>query len=459
MTSNSSLGRLISEEAFYKTVVVLLAGMPVLEFITEIIGKFNEEIIPSFFQPQMLSLFGIVGTLLTVLYLTDSMIKRKRLRIADIFYFTLVLFMVISAVFSLNPGVYSAGYVFYCENPLHFLAYYWLFFAGSVIDKRPYRRNILFICMAVALFESIFAFLQTFDIEISYSLYYHAARTAYGLTQNSNFYGGMCILLLACVSGLFIFADVFVKSRLKEYLLAAAAGFLFYTMIGSRARLAWVGFFAFVVFYVISLIIMYRKDKNKSVLKPAIKRSLILLGVFAFVFLIAFFFTDYITEVTTRSYWEVANGDADKMGSDRIYNWRMGLAQVPGHWLTGVGLDNYRYVFVSDPGYREGMYLQDKAHNEYLHTMVTQGIPALVNYLALLIYTGAGAVKSIWTELSKERRAVTWILLGMFITYCAQAFFNSSITYVVIYFWPVIGLIIPRKDTGILKFRIDDLYL
>ena len=443
MGSNSSFSRIISEDTFYKAVVALLIGLPVVEFITEIISRFNDAVIPSFFQPQILSLFGIVGTVLTLIYLIDHIVHKK-LRIADIFYLTLVFFMVIAAVFSLNPGEYSAGYVFYCENPLHFLAYYWLFFAGTLIDNSKYRKNILLVFLAVALFESIFAFLQTFDIELSYSLYYHTSRTAYGLTQNSNFYGGMCVLLLAGVTGLYVFAGNFTDSKVKEYALPVAAGFLFYTMLGSRARLAWIGFAAMVVFYIISFAVMYRRDKDKKVLKAALKRSLILLGVYLAVFLITFFFTDYIREATTRSYWEMANGDVDAMGSDRIYNWRMGLAQVPEHWLTGVGLDNYRYVFVSDPGYHDGMYLQDKAHNEYLHTLVTQGVPALINYLALLIFAGSGAVKSIINETSYKRRAITWTLLGMFITYVAQAMFNSSINYVVIYFWLVIGLITPR---------------
>ena len=439
---------MISEEVFYKAVVVLLAGLPVVELLTEILGRFDDKFIPSFFQPQVLALFGILGTVLTLIYLVYSVTRNKRLRVADIFYLTLVLFMVISAVFSCNPGVYSAGYVFYCENPLHFLAYYWLFFAGTLIDNRKYRKNLLFVFVAVAVFEGIFAFLQTFDIELSYSLYYHVSRTAYGLTQNSNFYGGMCVLLLAGVCGMYIFADSIVDTKVKEYALPAIAAFLFYTMLGSRARLAWAGFGALLLFYSISLIVMYKKDRNKEIIKPAIKRSLILLGAFSAVLIIAFFFTDYIREATVRSYWEVANGDVDKMGSDRIYNWRMGLAQVPEHWLTGVGLDNYRYVFVSVPGFKEDMYLQDKAHNEYLHILVTQGIPALINYLALLIFAGAGAVKSILKETSKERRAVTWILLGMFVTYVIQAFFNSSITYVVIYFWLVIGLITPRTFFG-----------
>ena len=446
MSWRNSISRACSEKMFYRTVVALLAGLPVAEFITEIICRFNDDIIPSFFQPQILMAFGIIGTFITVLYWVSSDHRKRRFRIADVFYFTLIFFMVISAVFSLNPGVYARGYAFYCENPLHFLAYYWLYFAGTLIDDGKYRKNILFVYLGVALFEGIFAFLQTFDIELAYCPSYHAERAAYGLTQNSNFYAGMCVVFVACAAGLFIFSDEIGLSKTMRRLILALAALLFYTMLGSRARLAWVGFAGMVIFYLISLVIMYRRDKEA--LKPVVKRSLIIFGCFLAVFLIAFLFTDYIREATVRSYWEVANGDVDKIGSDRIYNWKKGLESVPKHWLTGVGLDNYSYVFVSDPDYEFGMYVQEKGHNEYLHTMVTQGIPALINYLALLVFACSGAVKSILKRASGEERAVTWILLGMFTAYAVQAMLNSSIINVVVYFWLVVGLITPRTVIG-----------
>ena len=207
MSRNSILGRFISEEVFYKAVVALLVGLPVLEFFTEILCRFNDDIIPSFFQPQLLSLFGILGTLMTALYWISTIVEKRKLRIADIFYLTLVFFMVISAVFSLNPGEYSAGYVFYCENPMHFLTYYWLYFAGTLIDNVKYRKNLLFAFIGVALFESIFAFLQTFDIELSYSLYYHTSRTAYGLTRTA-------ISTAECVSCLLPASPECISSRI-----------------------------------------------------------------------------------------------------------------------------------------------------------------------------------------------------------------------------------------------------
>ena len=442
MNLRNSIRSICSEKAFYMSVIGLLVALPLAEFITEIIWRFNEDIMPSFFQPQILMAFGIIGTLLTVLYWVSADYGRRKFRIADVFYFTLLFFMILSAVFSKNPGEYSRGYAFYCENPLHFLAYYWLYFAGTLIDDKKYRRNILFVYLGVALFQGIFAFLQTFNIELAYCPSYHAERAAYGLTQNSNFFAGLCLVFAACASGVYIFADELNIPKKMRYLILVLAAFLFYVMLGSRARLAWVGFAGLLIFYIISMAVMFRKDKE-SVRAP-LKRSLILAGCFLAVFLAALFFTDYIREATVRSYWEVANGDVDKIGSDRIYNWKMGLSSVPGHWLTGVGLDNYSYVFLSDPGYQFGMYVQEKGHNEYLHTMVTQGVPALINYLALLIYACGGAVKSILKRSSGEERAVTWILLGMFASYAVQAFFNSSIINVVVYFWFVIGLITPR---------------
>ena len=93
----------------------------------------------------------------------------------------------------------------------------------------------------------------------------------------------------------------------------------------------------------------------------------------------------------------------------------------------------------------EGMYLQDKAHNEYIHILVTQGVPSLINYLTLLILTASRTVKNIIKENAPEKRALAWIFLGIFIAYCAQALFNSSVNYVVIYFWLVIGLLAPRN--------------
>ena len=230
MSLRNSIGNLVSEKVFYRACVILLGGLPIVEIITEIIGRFNNIILPSFFLPQMTGIFGVFGTLITILYWLSMERGKRKLRISDIFYFTLLFFMILSAVCSRNPGVYSEGDYFYCENPLHFLAYYWLYFAGTLIDDPKYRKNLLYLFAGVAVLEGIFAFLQTFNIELSYSLYYYTEHTAYGLTQNSNYYGGLCVVLIAGISGMYFFSDFVTDSKYMKYVLPAVLAFLFYTM-------------------------------------------------------------------------------------------------------------------------------------------------------------------------------------------------------------------------------------
>ena len=174
MSVRDHIGDLVSEKAFYKAVVILLGGLPAVEVITEIIVRFDNRFIPSFFLPQITGLFGIFGTFLTILYWLAAEPGKRKLRPADIFYFTLLFFMIISAVFSRHPGLYSYGDYFYCENPLHFLAYYWLYFAGTLIDDPKYRKNLLYLfaVYAAQLFELKYWNHDTMHIFLNTSHFY-----------------------------------------------------------------------------------------------------------------------------------------------------------------------------------------------------------------------------------------------------------------------------------------------
>ena len=103
------MDRLISEKVFYRAAIALIIGMPVIELITGIIYRFDNNMIPSSIEPLYMSLFGVLGTVLTAIYGADSLMRKRKIRTADFFYITLLLFMIISAVFSRNPGVYSGG--------------------------------------------------------------------------------------------------------------------------------------------------------------------------------------------------------------------------------------------------------------------------------------------------------------------------------------------------------------
>ena len=99
------------------------------------------------------------------------------------------------------------------------------------------------------------------------------------------------------------------------------------------------------------------------------------------------------------------------------------------------------------------MYVQSKGHSEYIHTLATQGVFALINYVALLVYAAAGTVKAIYNEKDDTKRSIMWIFLGVFVAYISQALISSSVMNVAPYFWLILGLVTPRTKPISFKKR------
>jgi len=157
-------------------------------------------------------------------------------------------------------------------------------------------------------------------------------------------------------------------------------------------------------------------------------------------------FTNYLTGGISDFQNESESEDITALASGRFKIWKYGLMTVPTHWLTGLGLDHYGYSFFLNPEWEFGMWYQDKGHNEYIHILVTEGVFAFANYVALLVYAAHRGIKSVLNEQDEARRRVAWIITAMFVGYGAQAFFNSSVVNVVLYFWIVIGLMMPVTE-------------
>ena len=129
------------------------------------------------------------------------------------------------------------------------------------------------------------------------------------------------------------------------------------------------------------------------------------------------------------------------IGSDRLLLWQCGLESVPRHWATGIGLDNYMQVFYEKYAGVEKDFFRAKAHNEFIHTLVTQGVFAFAFYMIIYIRTLVINVKKIFRFDNETTGFLRWLLLAMFITYLAQSFFNTSVRSVAPYFWLVFGLL------------------
>jgi len=427
-------------------VVLLLPAIAVVEVLTRlfIVAFPKIYMAPAVLQPDTLMAFGIVGT---VLIIYDWIIRIKnrsfKLGVAEYFYIAMIVFTILSMVFSQNDSWARQHEYYTREGPEHFLAYYWLFYAGTRIRSDKYRVSILKSFLVVCIINAVVATLQSFgvgrDIIINSPPIYEGMNFAFGLTINPNNYGGLSVLLTACASGAFIFREHFTKSKLADVALLILSCVLLYTSFASRARLAIVGDVAFVIFFIIALAIMRKSE--------LIKRFAILLGAFTIVVLVTIFFTDFIVANVQRTTYEMTSDDVSfNLGSQRLYLLQYALESVKDNWAFGVGIDNFEQVFYNNPKWSEGMFCHSLAHNEYIHILATQGVFAFATHVGAMIYAIITSVRKITKEYDSKSAVLTWIFLGMLIGYMAKAIFACSVINVAPYAWIVLGLCFTTKE-------------
>lgn len=445
-TFSDKLMSLVSSEKFYYYYIIsIMAVVPVFELITELIGYPFES------QSLIIELYGYVGLLGIVMYFMNKKVE-KQYYPSDIFYGLLVLFAIIALVCSKNMTASTVG-KYYDEKPFHFMTYFALMFAGTMINSDKRRKNVLFVFCGVAALQGIVALFQSFGYRITDCFFdpewHRDDNLCFGLTQHNNWFAGLSTMFAAAAIGLFIFTP---KNKKISYVYLILSALSIYVSIGTSARIAWVGNLMIIVFYIISLIVGTKKGILGSNAKSYFLSFAIIIVVYAVMVMLGSVFHNIFDNAISDFSREIGAG-FDEFGTKRGYIWRYGLESVPDNWLTGVGLDNYYYAFTSNPNWHQGMYSQAKGHNEYLHTLVTQGVFAVTNYIALLIYSFFTGVNNVIKTKDDNQRFITWTFLGMLIGYAAQAFFNSSVINVAMYFWIVVGITIPKSTQKPLQFK------
>ncbi len=432
-----------SEKFFYYFIVSAMLAMPLFEIITEIVGQ------PFISQSIILQNYGILGFFAV---LTSLLYKRseKKFYLSDVFFILLTVFAAISLICS-KDFVNSAFGFDYDELPAHFLAYFSLMFAGTMINEDRLRKNVLYTFCITGTVQGIVALFQTFGLRIADCYYdpkwHRECNLSFGLTQHNNWFAGLSTIFVAAAIGLFVFSS---KKKKISYAYLALAAMSIYVSFCTGARIAWVGNATVILFYIVSLIVMKVKYSKNPDIKSYILSFLVIIAVYTAVIALIAFTRDTFTSGIDEFIHESTAG-MDAIATNRGYIWRFGLESVPENWLTGVGLDNYIYVFTGNPEWSEGMFAQAKGHNEYLHTLVTQGVFAVINYILLLVYSFVTGVKNVIKTTDDNKRTITWIFLGMFIGYAAQAFFNSSVINVAMYFWIIVGMTMPKASQKPLK--------
>ncbi|MBR1383491.1 MAG: O-antigen ligase family protein [Ruminococcus sp.] len=488
-----------TEKAFYWLIMITMISLPIFELLTEQHERNFEG------QPIIVEAAGIMGVVMVVTHLLKNRNKSSVMYPTTIIYFCLILFAGLSLAFSEDQLSSVQGYD-YDEWLTHFMAYFSLMYAGTMIKDTGLRKNIFKAFIFVLIIQGVIGALQSFGFEFTNAFFDGDKSTrlhlAYGLTAHFNWYSALMTLAAGCAMGLCIFAE----NAKRFWIFFALTALGVYAMLSTETRLTIVSFGVFVVFYPISLIVYQLKKKDG----PLFKRSMLHFGAIAllivgmtalFIFGLGRYKTkidDTLSEIgglsassqSTSSEEsdnsadesapdedtsseeadgsessglirkETGNGitwntdtEFDKFASYRGHIWKYGLDCVPSHWAFGVGLDNYRWCFSHAPHYNQHTWSQGKGHNELIHYLVTQGVFQLLTILVLWGYTIVIGIRTVLKDEDKENRTITWVLLGMFVAYIAQSMFNSSVVNIAPYYWITMGCILSVRNTHPFGYR------
>ena len=373
---------------------------------------------------------GFIFLLIINFILIIGLILKKKYKknIIDIFLVLCIIFGVISTIFAHNMEIAIFGEYNRYEGLLQICYYITILFISSfVYDKN--KKYIINTILFTGIIQFLYGFLQVIPFYEFIPVVGKGVTLARGMITNSNFYGTYMLICLTYSLGLFLDA----KDKNKKIVYFVLYNVFVVGLLIANALSSIVGFICILMCLLIYSII---KKTYKKFILITLSFITVLIGITEAE--LTFAISDLIK--TKDEVIEISKGNFDDhFGTDRMYVWKETLKIVPNHLVNGVGIDNYAYAFDGEAlTMYNGYILYDKAHNEYLQTLVTQGIFSLISYLSIFIIIVINGIKNSF------KNNELYLILPV-IGYMVQAFFNISVIEVAPLFYIALGLLIKRK--------------
>jgi len=386
-----------------------------------------------------LVLLFFVNLMFVFLYSIKNNIK---FGLIDILLILLVIFGIISCVFSKNISVSLYGYWLRYEGLFHLLYYYSLFYLCSLVTKN--KKIIIYFILSFGLINVLVSLLQVFDILSFIPIRLRGIKLAQGLLTNSNFLGSYMVLCLGLSIGLFLDN---LNNRFKNILFFVLFIFYYMSLFVSSALSGFVGFIVSLCF-IIGLFIY--KLINKKINKYIVIKYIILFISLVVVSIVltlsrkSLILKDFVRFSNETS--EIVKGNvSDSYGSSRLYIWKNTLKVVPENLLHGVGIDCFTFAFDGEMLYSVSnngkIIYYDKVHNDYLQKLVCEGIFSCITYILLLFLLFIRSVKKFFVF---DENEIIPLFLA-FVGYSVTAFFNISVIEVAPIYFIVLGLLYNRN--------------
>lgn len=415
--------------------------MPIIYILILLIYIFIGNILVTYQKIDLINLsvgIAALGLLGLCIYIFNKLLNKKKFDFYDFIILVLIVLGIISTLFSINKSCAIFGFYDRYEGFLQLFSYYILFLNCKNLNNKKYKKIIINMILIICLVNSIYAILQFYNVGsilgikiIKYTYY------SEGFVLNSNFLGSLMTIFLSLVITLFLFD----KTAKFNVIYFALTLFSFIGLLTTGAMSSVVSVFFLIIFLII-LFIVLKYDIKKNIIKV-----ISIVYICTIIFLI-FNFKDnsYLisqTKKTVNEIKEISKGKIkDNFGTGRIHIWKETLKILPNNLITGVGIDNFYFAFGENKliDMKSGLVV-DKAHNEYLQKLVTEGILSFITYLVLL---GTIFIKSC-IKIFKENISINYIFLGLFmsfVSYSIQAFFNISVISVAPIYYIVMGILV-----------------
>lgn len=374
----------------------------------------------------------IFGTLALIQYIVFKILNKERIILKDLFILLLIFFLIISYLFAYRKNDALFGVITRNEGLFSLVSYYTLYLLASTINVKS-QRKLLNIFLFTGFIQIIIGVMQTmqitnilgYDRSLNWSTNFKFASGTFG---NPNFYSTY-ILMCALYS---------LGRLLENKSLGWIIIFLIFVsglVIGNTTSCM----IAFILCFLVVFIKKINKKNIKKVVFALVISSVVIICSLSFFDKFVNHRISYTMNKNINEIREIfKNGITDSTGNYRVYIWRNTISKIPEYFLTGIGIDNFSYI-------NDGNYLCagdknyqcfDKAHNEYLQILITDGVITFLIYISFIIY--------ILITSKNYLKGTKFAVYG----YLIQALFNISVIQVAPIFYVLLGFMSYKSKLG-----------
>ncbi len=417
------------KNTIYILILIIMIAIPFFKLMSYFLYLLG--IIESSFDLNQVYVLWISIPFLLTTYIYGIITKEIKTNYFDYLIYGLIILAIISTILAVNIKTSIFGIDNRWEGLLSLLSYYLLFLNIKNLDETKIKK-IFYVFIILGVFQVIYSVLQVYT-SFGFVKDFSKPYMAMGLCANPNFLGSYMVMLLL------ISLTLYLTSKQKQFFILTI---LFY--IGLCLASSTGPFLGFVLSFIFLIIVYFKRINFKKVL------------LISSIFILLFFIIDYSNGILYNDYSNTKNyrkynihdeivdtvqnyidTTSKNEENSRIRLWRNLIPVAKKYYLFGAGLDNLAFVYPS----HIGGPTYDKAHNIYYHTLLTNGIFALILYCGICLI--------IFLKGFKFKNNFYIALYMAFVAYSIQGFANISVIDVAPYFFLILGALTTYKNASL----------